>query len=299
MITKSICDIAIIPPACKLRVVPLFNLKRHDTLAAGDIAHCGLGEFRKGYEIARPAASAWASHIHQLIFTTRGAGLWRDDKGQYRLAKKGDLIVYPAGCPQHYKTAANSWDKFWFHCADTDTWSFLRSDKVVLRKSLFLNNIEYMLTCYYHEAIRAHAQSPETLWHIGEALLLYLRREFMNTDSAATSESAARFEQLVQEMHGNVRTPWTLKDICRKLCFSKVHTNRFFKKKTGLTPFAYLTKCRMQHAAQQLISSSNKISMVAHMAGYTDQFAFSAAFARFHGLSPREFRRQHAPGALS
>ena len=60
-------------------------------------------------------------------------------------------------------------------------------------------------------------------------------------------------------------------------------------------PMAQLTWMRMQTAADILAHSEGKLGELAARLGYADAFAFSTAFKRVMGRSPREFR----PGRVS
>jgi AraC family transcriptional regulator, arabinose operon regulatory protein len=285
----DICDINIMPPACRNRFVPLWSATRKDFLLGNGIVHCGLGENRKGYAFGRKNPE-----FHVAIFTRGGRGACRDGKGHSYTISKGDLAVFPAHCPHHYAIAGATWDHFWFHFTDTDQWSFLRSTDISVRKASCLEDLERLLVCYYNEAMRDDASSAGVLWNLGESILHYLRRELDDKVHAATSEAGTRLNLLMSEMRRDQSRQWSLKEIAAGLCCSRIHAIRLFRAKTGQTPFEYLTQGRMQFAAHLLLFSSDKIRTIAAMVGYTDQFAFSVAFSRYHGLSPREFRKRNA-----
>ncbi|MFD8918451.1 helix-turn-helix transcriptional regulator, partial [Streptomyces sp. NPDC059569] len=60
-------------------------------------------------------------------------------------------------------------------------------------------------------------------------------------------------------------------------------------------PLTYLTRWRMTLAADLLTERETAtVAEIARTVGYTDAFAFSAAFKRIRGVSPSEFRRAGA-----
>jgi AraC-like DNA-binding protein len=284
----SICDINIMPPACHNQFTPLWSSNRKDFLLGNGIIHCGLGENHAGYEFARKDPD-----FHLVIFTRKGKGVCRDANGHTYPIHQGDLTVLPAHLPHHYAIAGPCWDHFWFHITDTDPWSFLRTSEISVRKAQYLEELERLLVCYHNEALRDSAQSADVLWHIGESILHYLRRELAATKSKSASDTDIRLNGLIQEMRSAPNRKWSLAEISKALCFSKIHAIRFFKAKTGQTPFEYLTRCRMESAAHLLAFSSDKIHAIAERVGYADQFAFSTAFSRYHKRSPREFRKRN------
>jgi AraC-like DNA-binding protein len=61
----------------------------------------------------------------------------------------------------------------------------------------------------------------------------------------------------------------------------------------GEPPLTYLARRRMTLAADLLVEQDGAtIADVARTVGYSDPFAFSAAFKRIRGASPSEFRER-------
>ena len=64
-----------------------------------------------------------------------------------------------------------------------------------------------------------------------------------------------------------------------------------FKKTVGTSPMEYLTRWRMLLAGDRLTNSSDPLSVIALSLGYESESAFSTAFKRVMGRSPRQFTR--------
>ena len=64
-----------------------------------------------------------------------------------------------------------------------------------------------------------------------------------------------------------------------------------FKKKVGTSPLEYLMRWRMLLAADKLTNSSDPISIIALSLSYESESAFSTAFKRVMGRSPRQYGR--------
>ena len=60
---------------------------------------------------------------------------------------------------------------------------------------------------------------------------------------------------------------------------------------------AYLTRWRMLHAGDRLANSSDSIAVIARSLGYESESAFSTAFKRTMGSSPRQFNHSLKPFA--
>lgn len=59
----------------------------------------------------------------------------------------------------------------------------------------------------------------------------------------------------------------------------------------------YLVRWRMMLAGDKLLNSSESIFAIAYSVGYESDSAFSAAFRRVMGCSPRQYTRRLEPVA--
>ncbi len=66
-----------------------------------------------------------------------------------------------------------------------------------------------------------------------------------------------------------------------------------FKTIAGVAPLTYLTEWRMRLAERALRDEPTSVSEVARSLGYTSESAFSNAFKRVSGKSPRAYRNAH------
>ena len=64
--------------------------------------------------------------------------------------------------------------------------------------------------------------------------------------------------------------------------------------KEGLGYSQLVDKARFKNSISLLQDKNNKLIDIAYDLGYSDPSHFSRAFKRWAGISPREFRRQHA-----
>ena len=69
---------------------------------------------------------------------------------------------------------------------------------------------------------------------------------------------------------------------------------KYFRQAHGISVKEYLTRLRMQHAAELLESTGLSIGAIAERVGYSHQGKFGAAFRRCLGMGPMEYRRQRA-----
>lgn len=85
--------------------------------------------------------------------------------------------------------------------------------------------------------------------------------------------------------------PWTVASLGARVGLSRTTLTARFAELVGCAPGEYLTKWRMQLAANCLAESRMGLELVAERCGYCSVSAFSRAFKRHYGVAPGEYRR--------
>jgi AraC-like DNA-binding protein len=98
-------------------------------------------------------------------------------------------------------------------------------------------------------------------------------------------------------MHEDPAHAWTLQELAERIGMSRSTFALKFKATVGTSPMEYLTRWRMLLAADRLVNSGDPISVIALSRGYESESAFSTAFKRVMGCSPRQYGRGHNPAS--
>jgi AraC-like DNA-binding protein len=101
----------------------------------------------------------------------------------------------------------------------------------------------------------------------------------------------------ITAMHTDPAHPWTVQRLAERAGMSRSIFALKFKQTVGDTPMEYLTRWRMLLAADRLVNSTDPISALAVSLGYESESAFSTAFKRVMGCSPRQYTRDSKPPA--
>lgn len=91
------------------------------------------------------------------------------------------------------------------------------------------------------------------------------------------------------------RNPQTLTDIADSLHMSSKYIGRVFLKDTGIKFSEYLMAYRMLEARKLILTTQEKISVIASMVGYVQQNNFYTHFKNYFGVSPNALRNFEAP----
>jgi transcriptional regulator GlxA family with amidase domain len=101
--------------------------------------------------------------------------------------------------------------------------------------------------------------------------------------------SDPRIGDALRLMHGAVDRAWTVAELAAAVGMSRSSFAERFKARVGIGAFEYLLRWRMQLATQALRSRETSISTLSASLGYASESAFSNAFKRTMGTSPRRY----------
>lgn len=136
--------------------------------------------------------------------------------------------------------------------------------------------------------------------HLAHMMLLQALRAFLESGSQAQGPgwlSALSDRQIgaaLTALHGEPARRWTLADLAREAGMSRSSFAERFRALVGATPMDYLTRWRMLLAADRLKQSKDPVGQIALSLGYVSEAAFSTAFKRVMGASPRQYERAAA-----
>jgi AraC-like DNA-binding protein len=100
-------------------------------------------------------------------------------------------------------------------------------------------------------------------------------------------------------VHGRPGEPWTVEKLGRQVGLSRSALAERFSDVMGEPIFAFLTRWRLQLAAEMLLTTPRSIESIARDAGYESANAFSSAFRRHFRKPPSVWRRMRHPAGLA
>jgi AraC-like DNA-binding protein len=105
-----------------------------------------------------------------------------------------------------------------------------------------------------------------------------------------------QLSRAITAMHADPARRWTLRDLGAQAGMSRSVFALRFKEVVGEAPMQYLSRWRMLLACDRLEHASDPISTIAEALGYESESAFSTAFRRVMGCSPRQYCREGVHG---
>lgn len=100
-----------------------------------------------------------------------------------------------------------------------------------------------------------------------------------------------RMRAAISAVHEDPAQRWSLQAMAERAGMSRTAFTLKFKQTVGTSPMEYLTRWRMLLAGDRLANSGASIAAIALSLGYESESAFSTAFKRIMGCSPRRYGR--------
>ncbi len=147
------------------------------------------------------------------------------------------------------------------------------------------------------EAELAHPQmhrdaATETL---ADLLLVHVSRTAARGAEGTEVGRAERdHDPVIREAQALVRRhperDWTTESLAAAVRVSRATLHRHFEASLGMAPLGYVTAWRMYVASARLRETDESVSSIGRSVGYSSPHAFSRAFRRSRGQTPREYR---------
>lgn len=125
-----------------------------------------------------------------------------------------------------------------------------------------------------------------------QALRVHLDRSGPGQVGWLFALSDPELSRAIGVVHADPAHAWTVQGLAERVGLSRSTFAARFKTGVGLAPMEYLTKWRMLLAADRLVVGGEPVASIALSLGYESEAAFSTAFKRVMGGSPRRYGRQ-------
>jgi AraC family transcriptional regulator len=135
---------------------------------------------------------------------------------------------------------------------------------------------------------------PLMIEHVGLALLSHLTNAYGERSVAPAARgglSPAQLCRVKDRMAANLSDKVSLNDLAQTCGLSRGYFAHAFKTSTGVTPFQWLMRRRIERAKELLLRSSKPIEEIAEECGFADQSHLTRKFAHAIGTTPGRWRR--------
>jgi AraC-like DNA-binding protein len=250
---------------------------------------------------------AWEAYVpglqdHVIVAMRRGSGetsVKVDGKESIYPLRRGQISLIPCGRDGTYRSATAEVSNVVLSparlLACAEQISDGRPTELVCRTNFDDPKLYALLDLLSAEAQLDKASSRLFI----EQLLDLTCTQLLRAHSAFSLPNATQYRGLVPwqvrrvtaYMRENLDKDIGLQELADLVNLSRFYFCGAFRSATGYTPHEWLTTLRIHEARRLLANPATRISDIALAVGYQTPSAFTAAFRRRQGLTPREFRR--------
>lgn len=134
-----------------------------------------------------------------------------------------------------------------------------------------------------------------TTMMLAQALRAYLANEAQDRSGWLFALADRQIGASISAMHRDPSYPWTVQELADLAGMGRTSFANRFKGSVGFAPMDYLTRFRMSLARGRLSTSNDAVGLIAQSVGYESESAFSHAFKRDSGCSPRRYATDGMP----
>lgn len=224
-----------------------------------------------------------------------GAGEVDTPEGVIVLAP-GSCLVLRGGEPYRFRPAAGRWFRHWFaHFSFLDPAGRAlppQADPPPRHRRL---DSHLLLAGLLERAAEAHAAGDPACQRWFAAALLEVARADAQAGRPAVAEAGA-IDALMTQLREDPAGAPTVAAMAAGLGLGADRFTRLFRRRSGLSPRAFLVQARLERARHLLRDSALAVGEVAAACGYADPAFFCRHFTAHQGVSPGAWRRQRRGG---
>ncbi|MEY4916482.1 MAG: hypothetical protein RL616_395 [Verrucomicrobiota bacterium] len=248
----------------------------------------GVEQCAPDYEIRRESFP-----FYSIEYVARGEGSLKLGKRSHEL-RPGIIFAYGPGVRQHIKSSAQKpLVKYFVDFAGTQAAQWIQSAGLAPGKvsQVFPPNEIQPL---FDELIRSGQRSTRHTPELCRQLLGCLGVKLLEAHAPLQSEDSAAFaayqssRQFMQEHFQKLRT---LEQVAQECHLDTAYLCRLFRRYDHQSPYLFLTRLKMNEAAEQLQRPGALVKNVAADLGFANPFHFSRVFKSVFGIAPDKFRR--------
>lgn len=231
---------------------------------------------------------------YQLVYITKGRGLFSSDSTQEKQVCKGRLMVlFPGQWHTYRPLRQTGWTEYYigFEGPMIDgivSSSFLSHEQQILEVGINEELVSlFSRALAVAEADKISAQqylSGIVLHMIGMVLSVSKNKVF------EMSDVDQKIEQAKIIMNENVSGNVDPEELAMRLNISYSWFRRVFKEYTGYAPAKYFQELKLRKAKQMLVGTSQSVKEISFFLGFQSTEYFFSFFKKRTGLTPLEYR---------
>ncbi|MDF2801214.1 MAG: DNA-binding protein AraC-type [Anaerocolumna sp.] len=229
-------------------------------------------------------------------YTLDGEGRYETPSESYVLSKgTAFLITFPED--SHYylplvKDPKHHWTYFYIHFSGPAAEPFYKRIRELKGPafSVELNSSPILNFFALYDSLKTGNQLAK--YKGSEWLYSFLISLLGHLESPPNQRLNPHVTASLDWMQTHYASPLNLETMSLELGVTLSHLSREFHKELGITPIAYLTRIRLEHAMQLLLNTDASIQKIADDCGFSSSNYFTKVYKKVLHITPAQYRKQ-------
>jgi len=236
---------------------------------------------------------------YQLIYITRGGGLFESKAGGVRMIREGSVVLlFPDEWHRYKPDERTGWYEYWvgFRGPVADRLvrnNFFSPQKPVVHVGFREEIIALFNDIYERAATEMTGYQPlisGEILHLLGFVHAIGKEQSLHNQKDGMAQLVGRARTIFRE---NVETGITAEQVAGELGLGYSLFRKVFKKYTGISPGQYLIQLKIEKAKVLLAFPDKLVKEVAYELGFDSSFYFSKLFREKTGFSPVHYRKRY------
>ena len=209
--------------------------------------------------------------------------------------KSGSIFTYSRGVPHRIENSKkNPMLKYFLVCTHHSAkqpFKAVHSGKAGFFQITSIGEVMELFELILSNANPDSASASSICNSLARALVLKLcekANHFSNGGSLAWNT----YNRALQFMRRNYFSLKSIEELANEVNVDPAYLSRIFRRFHKDTPYKFLVRLKMSHAASLLLTTGNLVKNIAFELGFENPFHFSRAFKSVYGISPESFVKQ-------
>ena len=238
------------------------------------------------YRIQRGAFDSYL-----LVLTLNGSGTIETSLGT-SICKKEQMAVIDCN-EEHAYRANERWEFLWIHFNGNNSREMVKM--LLTHQGNVVHIPETSLTSRFFSLI-AHQKMIGSIGeeiNVSSYIQLFLAEALNSTwKDGAMNPRSVMVNEAIGYIESNYKNKITIADIARFVRCSESSFSHCFRKETGVSPYEYIIRKRLNKAKELLKTTNAAISEISEEIGFNSEANFIKTFRIKNNMTPNSFRRQ-------
>lgn len=233
-------------------------------------------------------------HEYQIVYITKGRGLFSSDSTPEKQVCKGRLIVlFPGQWHTYQPLQQTGWNEYYIGFEGPIVDNLIKNSFLTKEQQILEVGLNEELVTMFARAIEVAERDKISAQQYLSGIVLHMIGMILSISKNKIFEIGdvdQKIEQAKIIMNENVFKNIDPEELAMKLNISYSWFRKVFKDYTGYAPAKYFQELKLRKAKQLLVETSHSVKEISFMLDYKSTEHFFSLFKKRTGFTPLEYR---------